>query len=167
MQMRPFGRTGIEMSVIGLGCGAVGGLMVRGDRADQERVVTRALETGVNYFDTAAQYGLGASETNLGRVLAAARPDVLVGTKVLLTEAALGDIAGWTARSLEDSLRRLGMERVDLFHLHNPIGSEGARPFRHGSCWTRSSRHWKNCASRARRASSASRRQGTPGRCST
>ncbi len=125
MQTRPFGRTGVDMSVIGLGCGAVGGLMVRGDRADQERVVARALEAGVNYFDTAAQYGLGASETNLGRVLAASRPDVLVGTKVLLTEAALGDIAGWTARSLEGSLQRLGMERVDLFHLHNPIGSGG------------------------------------------
>ena len=69
MQMRVFGRTGIRLSLLGFGCGAVGGLMVRGDAADQERTVARALAAGVNYFDTAVQYGDGASEQNLGRVL--------------------------------------------------------------------------------------------------
>src|SRR5581483_2601463 len=83
MQLRVFGRTGMQLSVLGFGCGAVGGLMVRGDAADQERAVARALDVGVNYFDTAVQYGNGASETNLGRVLRKLKPgNVVVGTKV-------------------------------------------------------------------------------------
>ena len=53
MQLRVFGRTGMQLSVLGFGCGAVGGLMVRGDAADQERTVARAIAAGVNYFDTA------------------------------------------------------------------------------------------------------------------
>ena len=69
MQLRVFGRTGVQLSVLGFGCGAVGGFMVRGDPAEQERTVARALAAGVNYFDTAVQYGNGESEKNLGRVL--------------------------------------------------------------------------------------------------
>ena len=53
MQLRVFGRTGMQLSVLGFGCGAVGGLMVRGDPADQERTIARAIAAGVNYFDTA------------------------------------------------------------------------------------------------------------------
>ena len=69
MQLRVFGRTEMQLSVLGFGCGAVGGLMVRGDPADQERTIARAIAAGVNYFDTAVQYGNGESEKNLGRVL--------------------------------------------------------------------------------------------------
>src|SRR5713101_1819469 len=69
MEMRVFGRTGMQLSVLGFGCGAVGGLMVRGDPLDQERTIARAITAGVNYFDTAVQYGNGESEKNLGRVL--------------------------------------------------------------------------------------------------
>ena len=61
---------------MGFGCGAVGGLMVRGTPADQERAVARAVELGINYFDTAASYGNGESEKNLGRVLAKLKPNV-------------------------------------------------------------------------------------------
>ena len=50
MQMRRLGRTGLDVSVLGFGCGAVGGLMVKGDAGDQERAVARALELGINYF---------------------------------------------------------------------------------------------------------------------
>src|SRR6476646_12245402 len=83
MQFRGFGGTGMEISVLGFGCGAVGGLMVRGDPADQERTIARALAAGVNYFDTAVMYGDGQSETNLGRVLQKLKPaGVVVGTKV-------------------------------------------------------------------------------------
>ena len=53
METRIFGRTGIRLSVLGFGCGAVGGLMVRGDQLDQERTIARAIDAGVNYFDTA------------------------------------------------------------------------------------------------------------------
>ncbi len=82
MEMRSFGRTGMQISTLGFGCGAVGGLMVRGAPADQERAIARALEAGVNYFDTAVQYGDGASERNLGRALMKLKPaHAIVGTK--------------------------------------------------------------------------------------
>jgi len=70
MERRQLGKTGLEVSVLSFGCGAVGGLMTRGEPADQERAVARALELGINYFDSAALYGNGKSEENLGRVLA-------------------------------------------------------------------------------------------------
>jgi aryl-alcohol dehydrogenase-like predicted oxidoreductase len=69
MEKRTLGRTGLKVSVLGFGCGAVGGLMVRGSPADQERAVARATELGIDYFDTAAMYGNGESERNLGRVI--------------------------------------------------------------------------------------------------
>jgi aryl-alcohol dehydrogenase-like predicted oxidoreductase len=126
MEMRTFGRTGLKVSILGFGCGAVGGLMVRGAPADQERAIARALEAGVNYFDTAVQYGNGESEKNLGRALKQLKPkDAIVGTKVRLPASDFGRIGDAVARSLEGSLRRLGMERVDIFHLHNPITVEG------------------------------------------
>ena len=85
MEMRIFGRSGMKVSILGFGCGAVGGLMVRGDPADQERAIGRALDAGVNYFDTAVQYGNGESEKNLGRVLGKLKAaDAIVGTKVRL-----------------------------------------------------------------------------------
>ena len=61
MQKRRLGRTGLEISVLGYGAGAVGGLMTKGNPADQERAVARAVELGINYFDTAAMYGNGES----------------------------------------------------------------------------------------------------------
>ena len=123
MLIRTLGRTGLRVSVLGFGCGAVGGLMVRGDPAEQERTVTRAIEIGVNYFDTAPQYGDGASERNLGRVLARLKPDVLVGTKVRLRdeERGGGGVAGAVRDGLDASLQRLGLDHVDILHLHNPI----------------------------------------------
>jgi aryl-alcohol dehydrogenase-like predicted oxidoreductase len=126
MQMRPFGRTGLRLSVLGFGCGAVGGLMVRGTAADQERAIARAIDAGVNYFDTAWQYGEGESEKNLGRILQALKPpDVVVGTKVRLQPADLGRIGAAIAQSLDASLKRLRLERVDIFHLHNGITTAG------------------------------------------
>jgi aryl-alcohol dehydrogenase-like predicted oxidoreductase len=125
MEMRTFGRTGLQVSILGFGCGAVGGLMVRGAPEDQERAVARALEAGVNYFDTAAMYGNGESEKNLGRVLAKLKPDVVVGTKVRIPSAEFGRIGAAVAVSLEASLKRMGREQVDMFHLHNAITTGG------------------------------------------
>ncbi|MFZ0016877.1 MAG: aldo/keto reductase, partial [Acetobacteraceae bacterium] len=85
----------------------------------------RALEAGVNYFDTAAMYGNGESEKNLGRVLAKLKPDVVVGTKVRIPSASFGRIAEAVAESLEASLKRMGREQVDIFHLHNAITASG------------------------------------------
>jgi len=122
METRAFGRTGLRFSILGFGCGAVGGLMVRGSAADQDRAVGMALDAGITYFDTAVQYGDGISETNLGRILAARKPQgVYVGTKVRVPSAAFGAIAATINASIDASLRRLGMECVDIFHLHNPI----------------------------------------------
>src|SRR5207248_2637112 len=126
MQLRVFGRTGMQLSVLGFGCGAVGGLMVRGDLRDQERTIARAIGAGVNYFDTAVQYGDGESEKNLGRILQKLKPaNVVVGTKVRLPSADFGRIAEAVANSLEGSLSRLHRETVDIFHLHNAITETG------------------------------------------
>src|SRR4051794_35661156 len=126
MQLRVFGRTGMQLSLLGFGCGAVGGLMVRGDAADQERTIARAIAAGVNYFDTAVQYGDGESERNLGRVLQKLKPaNVAVGTKVRLAPSETGRIADAVTISLEGSLARLRLERVDILHLHNPITENG------------------------------------------
>ena len=126
MEMRIFGRTGMQLSVLGFGCGAVGGLMVRGDPLDQERTIARAITAGVNYFDTAVQYGNGESEKNLGRVLQRLKPaNVIVGTKVRLPTADFGRIADAVAKSLEASLARLRLDRADILHLHNAITETG------------------------------------------
>ncbi|MEH2535599.1 aryl-alcohol dehydrogenase-like predicted oxidoreductase [Bradyrhizobium sp. AZCC 1588] len=129
MEFRTFGRTGMRLSILGFGCGAVGGLMVRGDAADQERAIARAIAAGVNYFDTAVQYGDGESERNLGRVLQKLKPaNVVVGTKVRLPPGDRGRIDEAVRLSLEGSLARLRLERVDIFHLHNPITEQGGGP---------------------------------------
>jgi aryl-alcohol dehydrogenase-like predicted oxidoreductase len=126
MERRLFGRTGMRLSVLGFGCGAVGGLMVRGDPLDQERTVARAIDAGVNYFDTAVQYGNGESEKNLGRILQKLKPaNVAVGTKVRIPSGEFHSISDVVTKSLEGSLARLRLERVDIFHLHNAITAAG------------------------------------------
>jgi aryl-alcohol dehydrogenase-like predicted oxidoreductase len=126
METRVYGRTGMKISILGFGCGAVGGLMVRGAAADQETAVRKALDAGINYFDTAVQYGNGASETHLGRTLKTLKPSgVFVGTKVRLPAADFGRIAAAVTESLDGSLARLQMDHVDIFHLHNAITVKG------------------------------------------
>ncbi len=125
MQTRTLGRTGIEVSVLGFGCGAVGGLMVKGNAAAQERAVARALELGISYFDTAAMYGNGESEHNLGRVLKSLKPELYLGTKVRVPAGERRNIAATVTASLEASLQRLQLDHVDLFQLHNHILADG------------------------------------------
>jgi aryl-alcohol dehydrogenase-like predicted oxidoreductase len=98
--------------------------MVRGSAGDQERAIARATELGINYIDTAPLYGDGQSEINLGRVLARLRPDVVIGTKVRVPPVKPDQIAAAVRSSLDDSLRRLGRDHVDLFQLHNPVALE-------------------------------------------
>ena len=125
MEQRTFGRTGVKLSVLGFGCGAVGGLMVRGAPADQERAVAMAVERGITYFDTAAAYGNGASETNVGRVLKSLKPKIFLGTKFTVLPKDHGGIAAAITASLEASLNRLGRDHVDLLQLHNRIAADG------------------------------------------
>jgi len=124
MNYRKFGNTGIEVSEIGFGCGDVGGLMVRGEHAYQVRAVARAMELGINYFDTASRYGGGQSETNLGQVLKELSAEVYVGTKYSLGEADPNDLKAGVIQSVEASLKRLGREQVDLIQLHDRISSQ-------------------------------------------
>jgi aryl-alcohol dehydrogenase-like predicted oxidoreductase len=124
MQTRSFGRSGLKLSVLGFGCGAVGGLMVRGAAADQERAIGRAIDAGINYFDTAALYGDGQSEINLGRAVKALKlRDITIGTKVRLANRT--GIRMAIVASLDKSLQRLGLPSVDIFHLHNAVTERG------------------------------------------
>jgi aryl-alcohol dehydrogenase-like predicted oxidoreductase len=125
LEQRVLGRTGLRVSALGFGCGAVGGLIARGTANDQERAVARAVDLGINYFDTAAAYGNGESEKNLGRVLELLRPDVFVATKVRVDPARRGSIGKAISQSAETSLRRLRRDRVDAFQLHTPVSLEG------------------------------------------
>jgi len=132
MELRRLGKTGLTVSALGFGCGAVGGLMVRGAAAEQRRAIARAIEAGIRYFDTAPSYGDGRSEENLGRVLSdlghdAVAEGILVGTKFRVDPGIADDPAavGKAIReSLEASLRRLRREKVHLFQLHNKIGPD-------------------------------------------
>ena len=123
MNYRPLGSTGLELSEIGFGCGNVGGLMIRGDHRDQVNAAARAMELGINYFDTASSYGNGQSETNLGRVLKELSAEVLVGTKFRVTTHDPGRIKGNVISSVEESLSRLQREQVDLIQMHNHVAS--------------------------------------------
>jgi L-galactose dehydrogenase/L-glyceraldehyde 3-phosphate reductase len=127
MEQRPLGRTGLRVSALGFGCGDVGGLIVRGTPAERERAVARAVEAGINYFDTAASYGDGESERNLGRTLKALGLRPYVGTKFRM-DPTERDTGAAVARSLEASLARLGMDGVDLLQLHNVIVREDGAP---------------------------------------
>src|SRR5262249_26654795 len=126
MERRRLGRTGLMVSVLGYGAGAVGGLFTKGRGDDQERAIARAMDAGINYFDTAALYGNGESERNLGRVLKALKADVVVGTKVRLSAGHRSDVATGIAQGMDDSLKRMGRDHVDLFQLHNPLVAKDA-----------------------------------------
>src|SRR5205814_1763533 len=83
-----------------------GGLLIRGTPAERERAVARALELGINYFDTAPIYGDGQSETNLGQVIRALKPRLYVGTKFRVPDVPAAELPAAVARSLEDSPER-------------------------------------------------------------
>ncbi len=126
IEKRALGRTGEQVSVLTFGCGAVGGLMVKGDAAEQERAAALALEHGVNFFDTAPGYGDGVSEINLGKLLKKLKPKALIGTKVRIPSADRGRIAARITASLEESLGRMAQDHVDLYQLHNVLAPDGS-----------------------------------------
>ncbi len=122
MNYRTLGKTGLRVSEIVFGGGAVGGLLIRGDDDTRRRAVARALEAGINWIDTAPMYGQGASEESIGWLLgeipAAERP--YVATKALL-DPTVDDLAGQVERSVRESLSRLQMDSVDLLQVHNLV----------------------------------------------
>jgi aryl-alcohol dehydrogenase-like predicted oxidoreductase len=125
MNKRPLGKTGQQISEIGFGCGNVGGLMIRAEPGERVRAAAHAIERGITYFDTAAQYGDGESERNLGRVLAELRPDVLVGTKLRLDADDVDGGHERIAQHLTASLDRLDRDSVDILYYHGRIRNPG------------------------------------------
>ena len=131
MEYRTLGSTGLRVSSIAFGAGPVSGWMAELDREDQVRVIRRALDAGINWFDTAAGYGEGLSEESLGAAFArlGLPADAHIATKVRVLPEHLGDIRGRTRPSFEGSLRRLGVRQVTLLQLHNSItGRRGEEP---------------------------------------
>jgi len=127
MKLRTVGRSSLQLSEIGFGCGTGAGLMIRDDAPAQRAAVERALERGITYFDTAPIYGNTLSEAHLGRTLRELDAgDVVVGTKIALELADLDDIAGAVVASVEGSLERLGRESLDIVYLHNRVGAARA-----------------------------------------
>ena len=120
MDYKVLGSTGLEVSQIG----NVGGLMIRGEPEERVRAVARAMELGVNYFDTAPSYGNGVSERNLGQALKTLNAQVYVGTKLRLEPQDMADARGALVRSVEESLTRLDRDYVDLIQVHNRIATQ-------------------------------------------
>ena len=119
MKYRPLGSTGLQVSEISFGTGDNAGLMVLGSERDQLEAVRRALDLGVNYFDTSPDYGKGAAERNLGRALRTLGAKPIVTTKVEIMPGELDRIEEKVTTSLDASLERLGMDAVDILVMHN------------------------------------------------
>jgi aryl-alcohol dehydrogenase-like predicted oxidoreductase len=127
MQQRTLGRTGIEVSEIGFGCGPTAGLMVYGTPEEQAAAVKFAYDQGITYFDTAPIYGDYVSEDNLGRALQSVGLRPHIATKVALELSDLDDIRGAVRKSVEDSLRRLRVDSVTSVQLHNRVAPTRAK----------------------------------------
>jgi L-galactose dehydrogenase/L-glyceraldehyde 3-phosphate reductase len=124
MQYRRFGRTGLQVSEIILGGGAVGGILVHQDDATKREALRRMLAAGVNWIDTAAQYGSGKSENALGWLIPECGARPFLSTKFNLDVADLNDIPAQIEQRFRESLGRLKRESVDLLQLHNRIGAK-------------------------------------------
>jgi aryl-alcohol dehydrogenase-like predicted oxidoreductase len=109
----------LKVSVVGLGCNNFGW---RIDADASAAAVNAALDAGINFFDTADIYGAGASEEFLGRALGPRRKDVVIATKfgMKMDEQRRGARPAYVKRAAEDSLRRLGTDRIDLYQIHQP-----------------------------------------------
>jgi aryl-alcohol dehydrogenase-like predicted oxidoreductase len=119
MEHRRIGR--LSVSVIGLGCNNFGG---RIDAEASAAVVRAALDAGIDFFDTADVYGGGLSEEHLGKALRGQRERAVIATKFGAPGSAAGELArgsaAWIAKAAENSLRRLGTDRIDLYQVHFP-----------------------------------------------
>lgn len=117
LPQRPLGKTGIMVSALGLG-GVIGMQLAPSTEHDPVGIAETALNLGVTYFDTSPDYNNGQSETNYGQVLVRRRKEVFVATK---TNSRTHD---GTMRSIEQSLKRLQTDHVDLLQVHGVSGAE-------------------------------------------
>jgi D-threo-aldose 1-dehydrogenase len=122
MKHRPFGRSGIDVSEVVFGAGAVGGILIHKDDATKREAIRRAMAGGINWIDTAAQYGNGKSEEALGWLLPEAGATPYLSTKFGLDVTNLKDIPAQIEERLNASLARLKRSSVDVLQLHNRIG---------------------------------------------
>jgi aryl-alcohol dehydrogenase-like predicted oxidoreductase len=124
MEYRPFGQTGLQVSAMGFGCWEIGGTYGKIEEAQFQQAVQRAIDAGINCFDTAEAYGMGASEQALARALGGRRQEILIVTKfgVGYAEAPRGrDSSRQRAMaSIEKSLRNLQTDYVDVYLVHWP-----------------------------------------------
>lgn len=144
---RNLGRSGIEVSALGMGCWAIGGPFWAGetphgwgevDDEESMRAIHSALDRGVNFFDTANVYGAGHSERVLGRALASIRSQVVIATKfnALFDETTRQVIGADSSpegirKACDESLRRLNTDYIDLYQFHdNGFPAEKALPVR-------------------------------------
>ncbi len=111
----------LDVTVVGIGCNNFGRRL---DRIGTDAVVHAAMEVGINFFDTADVYGDGLSEEYLGKALGSRRDEAIIGTKFGAEMGGDPSRGGasprWIERAVEDSLRRLGTDRIDLYQLHKP-----------------------------------------------
>jgi len=124
MKHRTFGRSGIKVSEVIFGGGNVGGILIHRDDATKREAIRRALAGGINWIDTAAQYGNGKSEEALGWLLPEAGATPYLSTKFNLDVGNLQDIPAQIEARLLASLARLRRKSVDLLQLHNRIGAK-------------------------------------------
>ena len=124
MELRPFGRTGLAVSAVGFGCWEVGGGYGKVEEAEFGHAVGRALDLGINCFDTAEGYGMGASELALGKALGARRDEAIVVTKFGMNYRDKPNLRDSSRErvevSIDKSLKNLGTDYVDVYMVHWP-----------------------------------------------
>src|ERR1700710_527141 len=123
MELRPLGRTGVHVSRLCLGT-MMFGAWGNSDHDDSVRIIHRALDAGINFVDTADVYSAGESEEILGKALKGRRDDIVLATKFFMPMGEdpnrRGGSRRWIVTAVEDSLRRLGTDWIDLYQVHRP-----------------------------------------------
>jgi len=121
MEFRPLGRTGVQVSALCLGAMMFGEWGTK-DHDESIRIIGRALDAGINFLDTADVYSAGESEEIVGKAIAGRRDDIVLATKVYMPMGEdpnrRGNSRRWITTEVENSLRRLGTDWIDVYQVH-------------------------------------------------